>query len=116
MPGGIHPPHAVVATWPRPNFVDPIKHSHATAGVMTVLGIAVVGTVLARLWARAVVQRRAGLDDWLMLVSLVPTIGLIIGTVIGMLIRGGLVAKTNKCKQTRDSSIAISGTTNRQNG
>ncbi|KAJ4305542.1 hypothetical protein N0V90_001073 [Kalmusia sp. IMI 367209] len=38
-----------------------------------------IGTVVARMWARVTIQHRAGLDDWLMLVSLAPTIGLIIG-------------------------------------
>ncbi|KAF2134719.1 integral membrane protein [Dothidotthia symphoricarpi CBS 119687] len=83
MSGGIHPPPEVVASWPNPNFVSPATHSYATVVLLAVFGPLTLLAVFARIWARAVIQRKSGLDDWVMLASLVPTTALLIAVGIG---------------------------------
>lgn len=70
MPGGIHPSAAVVASWPKPNYENPISRT----GLVPVLVLFTVLSVLmvsARLVVRGYMQRNMGVDDWLILVGMV---------------------------------------------
>ncbi|KAF1831226.1 hypothetical protein BDW02DRAFT_591285 [Decorospora gaudefroyi] len=72
------PPLDVILQWPTPNYDDPVTRSQAVLIVSCVLGAFMFLVVGARLWARAIIQRNAGLDDWIMLAAMIPTIALTI--------------------------------------
>ncbi|OCL09519.1 hypothetical protein AOQ84DRAFT_264547, partial [Glonium stellatum] len=69
MPGGIHPPPSVIASWPKPNYITPDTRGPGVAVVAGIFGALAFATVSARLWARAIVQRNVGIDDYLMVVA-----------------------------------------------
>jgi len=71
MPGGIHPPLSVIASWPHPNYVDPVTRGNGALVLCTFFGVIVAMAFGARLWARFVILRNAGIDDWLMIAALV---------------------------------------------
>ncbi|KAH6877950.1 hypothetical protein BKA58DRAFT_85959 [Alternaria rosae] len=73
---GLLPPVSVFAAWPRPNYEDPVTRSKAVLITSCTLGSIMLATVGARLWARAVIQKNSGIDDWIMLAAMIPTIGL----------------------------------------
>lgn len=74
MGGGVHPPLSVVLTWPTPNYVDPVTRGwEVPIMCMVLFGIAFI-VVLARLWARLVLQQNAGLDDLFIVFSMVGCI------------------------------------------
>lgn len=83
MPGGVRPPASAIAAWPDPNYINPETHGNGGFIALVILSPLTLITVLARVYARAVVQRKAGVDDWLMLASLVPTAGVAIGIGLG---------------------------------
>ena len=83
MPGGIHPPLEVMATWPTPNYVDPQTRSKTVLIFACVLGPLSLGLLLVRLWVRVHLQRTAGWDDWLMLIAILPMIAVTIACPLG---------------------------------
>jgi hypothetical protein len=70
---GLLPPVSVLTNWPLPNYDDPVTRSKAVLITSCALGSVMLATVGARLWARAVIQRNSGIDDWLMLAAMVRT-------------------------------------------
>jgi hypothetical protein len=80
---GLLPPLSVIIQWPTPNYEDPVTRSKAVLITSVVLGTIMVAVVGARMWARAVIQRNAGLDDWIMVAAMIPTIGLTVTTCLG---------------------------------
>ena len=82
--GGLNPPPKVVASWPKPNYIDPITHNWAGSIVVLVaLAISIV-IFIARIWARLVVSKNAGLDDLIMSFAMIALIGTTIAVVLGM--------------------------------
>ncbi|ORY11708.1 hypothetical protein BCR34DRAFT_513451 [Clohesyomyces aquaticus] len=75
MPGGIHPPLEVVLSWPAPNYINPETRGKGVLIVACIFGPLSTALLLARLWARIRIQRNTGLDDWLMVLALLPIIG-----------------------------------------
>jgi hypothetical protein len=71
MPGGIQPPVEEMLKWPKSNYENPLTRPHYVLVTACVLGPLTVAMLFARLWVRVRMQRNAGLDDWLMLASLV---------------------------------------------
>lgn len=71
MPGGLYPPESVTASWPTPNYVNPVTESHSNAVILALLGTLSLFVVSARMVIRFFIQRNAGLDDYLMLAALV---------------------------------------------
>jgi len=65
MPGGIHPPVAVVTSWPEPNFVNPETHSNTYVVVVILSMVITLVVIFVRLWARAKVRRSVEIDDYL---------------------------------------------------
>jgi hypothetical protein len=65
------PPPEVVASWPRPNYVNPETRGPdlIVAGVIT-LTVAVTCLVL-RMYVRLRIMRKTELDDWVMVVATV---------------------------------------------
>ena len=74
MPGGPNPPLAVVASWPPPNYVNPEGRGKVTSYIAYVLSPITFFVIFTRLWVRFYQQRNAGVDDWLMIASLVNII------------------------------------------
>jgi hypothetical protein len=75
---GLFPPLTVMLSWPPANYTDPTRRSKAvliTACILAPLTLLIVG---ARTWARAVIQRNFGIDDWIMVFAMIPTMGLAI--------------------------------------
>ncbi|EMD63770.1 hypothetical protein COCSADRAFT_144159 [Bipolaris sorokiniana ND90Pr] len=72
---GVLPPLEVLAKWPAPNYDDPITRPKVVPALAGVLGTIMIIVVAARTWARFFVQRNGGLDDWIILLAMIPTIG-----------------------------------------
>ena len=73
MPGGLHPPLTVIASWPTANYVNPVSHGNALFVITVVTLVLVPIVVSARLWARFVVLRKPGWDDFLLCFAMVCT-------------------------------------------
>jgi len=71
MAGGVSPPISVILTWPAANYVNPVKRGHGILIMSCILGPLAYSMVGARIWVRAYMQKKAGLDDWLMLAAMV---------------------------------------------
>ncbi len=69
MPGGKNPPKSVIKTWPKPNYVNPETTGGETMIIAIVLGVIGTIVVFARLYARFIVIRRPGIDDYLIIVA-----------------------------------------------
>lgn len=65
------PPAEVLATWPKPNYVDPVERGPALMIVeLTLFPIALI-CVIVRLWIRIGWLHKSWWDDWLMVVAVV---------------------------------------------
>jgi hypothetical protein len=71
MAGGIHPPVDVILSWPTPNYVNPHTRGWELVIICIVLYALALFAVIARLWARFMIQRNAGADDALILAAMV---------------------------------------------
>jgi hypothetical protein len=71
MHGDFVPPLEQWTKWPIPNYDNPPTQSKYVLTLSCILGPITVSMLLGRLWVRVRMQRNAGLDDWLMLASLV---------------------------------------------
>ncbi|PVH99824.1 hypothetical protein DM02DRAFT_710258 [Periconia macrospinosa] len=74
MPGGFHLPLEFIASWPVPNYVNPVTRPMATSLIAGIFGPITLCLVFARLWVRLLMQRNGGLDDWLMIASVVSAL------------------------------------------
>jgi hypothetical protein len=64
-------PTSIILSWPKPNYVDPVTEGPALMLVGIILsGIAIL-LVAARIYSRLFITRAPGIDDLLILVSLV---------------------------------------------
>ena len=65
------PPFSVLASFPTPNYTNPITHGPALTAVNAIfLGLATVA-LAGRLYARGFVKERLGLDDFLICLAYV---------------------------------------------
>lgn len=71
MPGGFHPPPSVIASWPKPNYVDPVTKGKGLFAVSLVLCIIAIILVGARIYIRSRIQRQLGWDDYFLALGLV---------------------------------------------
>jgi hypothetical protein len=71
MPGGIHPPAAVFLAWPKPNYINPELRDWSLGAAIVILLSLTVTIVCARLWARIIIQRNAGIDDTIIVIAMV---------------------------------------------
>lgn len=83
MPGGFNPPPSVLASWPEPNYIDPVTRGYALIICLAVFLFIALLALAARIWARFVLVRQAGLDDLLAIFAAIPTIGLTVTVVLG---------------------------------
>ncbi|KAF2120322.1 hypothetical protein BDV96DRAFT_567058 [Lophiotrema nucula] len=86
--GGLIPPSSVLTQWPAPNYVDPETRSWAAPVVCIVFLALAFGVYVLRMWARLVIAKNAGLDDWLMSAAMIPLVGSTIAVVLGITIYG----------------------------
>ncbi|KAF2741723.1 hypothetical protein M011DRAFT_318559 [Sporormia fimetaria CBS 119925] len=82
--GGLHPPPSVVLSWPRPNHVNPETRGSAAPYTLIILLVLTLIVYTARMWARLVVAKNAGLDDALMSVAMILVVGSTIAVVLGI--------------------------------
>ncbi|KAJ5663398.1 hypothetical protein N7507_004129 [Penicillium longicatenatum] len=76
------PPVAVMASWPTPNYVDPVTRGHGVLIVNIVcISLAFVVTLL-RLYTRLRITSTAGIDDILIIIGLVFAIAMVAVTSI----------------------------------
>ena len=83
MPGGVHPPLSVIASWPTPNYKNPTTSGWELVVTSVVLGTLAIVTVAARLYARIVLIGKAGWEDWLIVIAMVSA-RIFAGSSIGM--------------------------------
>ncbi|KAK3113861.1 hypothetical protein LTR53_008436 [Teratosphaeriaceae sp. CCFEE 6253] len=76
------PPLPVLLTWPTPNYDDPVTHGPALLIVNIVCISLVIAAVLGRLWSRLVVKQWFGVDDSLILLALLFTVGMTIVVIL----------------------------------
>jgi hypothetical protein len=69
MPGGIHPPLEVIASWPTPNFDNPEMRGWGLVITTTIITTLSVAIVAARIIARSK-SRNMGIDDWIIIASM----------------------------------------------
>ena len=82
MPGGLHPPLSVIATWPAP-ATDPVLRSDFSWIICIVFMVLTAIVVAIRLWTRYFIQRRVNLDDYLILAAFFFTLGMGISICLG---------------------------------
>jgi hypothetical protein len=73
---GLLAPVSVIVGWPPANYIDPPTRSNAILVTACILGPLTLFIVSARLWARFIIQRNPGLDDYLIALALIPIAGL----------------------------------------
>jgi hypothetical protein len=72
MPGGLHPPIAVILSWSsKVNYIDPPTRGWSMVILCTVLLTCTYIVVGMRLWARLVVAKSGGIDDALIIFNMV---------------------------------------------
>lgn len=81
--GGLHPPSSVIASWPRPNYVNPETRGWAGPIILIIFGALATAMYAARMWARLLVSKNAGLDDILVSIAMIPLLGLTVSAVLG---------------------------------
>jgi len=83
MPGGLHPPISVIASWPRANLRDPSVRSD-TFSIVIIFFLVLSGlTVGARLWARGVIQRNFAPEDYMIIGAFLCALAMASASVLG---------------------------------
>lgn len=67
-------PASVAATWPAPNYVDPVTKGPALQVLSILLLVITISVIALRVYARAYLLRSFGTDDWLITICLLPAI------------------------------------------
>ena len=70
----MHPTAEVIASWPAPNYVNPVTRGWALTVVNILFIILVFLVAGARFYTRLRITRSWGLDDWMIAISLVSCI------------------------------------------
>ncbi|KAM0802195.1 hypothetical protein BDR22DRAFT_140645 [Usnea florida] len=72
----VHPTKEIIESWPAPNFVDPVTRGPGLTIVNAIFITLVLVVVGLRYYTRLRITKSFGLDDWVIGVSLVPTLAL----------------------------------------
>ncbi|EXJ80174.1 hypothetical protein A1O1_08316 [Capronia coronata CBS 617.96] len=83
MVNTLHPPASVIASWPRPNYIDPSTRGPALEYVCIIFSALAIFIVTARLYSRLLITRAPGLDDLLAVFALLFSIALSVLVIIG---------------------------------
>ncbi|KFZ07394.1 hypothetical protein V501_06489 [Pseudogymnoascus sp. VKM F-4519 (FW-2642)] len=79
------PPPEVMATWPEPNYIDPVRRGNESIIIQAVLVALVVLFVSIRLYARlAITKAGIGLDDVLIVIAAIVGLGLTAGVILAI--------------------------------
>lgn len=81
--GGLHPPPDVILNWPPPNRINPEERGWEGPIALIIILVITVIVFIARIWARLMVSKNAGMDDLVMGISMLPLIGLSIASILG---------------------------------
>lgn len=65
------PPSSVLASWPTPNYIDPVTHGPANIVVIPLLLAFVFLFLCIRFYTRLLITRGFGVDDILVLLAFV---------------------------------------------
>ena len=76
-------PPEVIASWPKPNTVNPETHGPGLMIVSSVLSAVAIAVVATRLYARFVITRAPGIDDALIVLAVVFGVALSVLVMIG---------------------------------
>ncbi|KAJ5481161.1 hypothetical protein N7539_007055 [Penicillium diatomitis] len=76
------PPKAIMATWPKPNYVNSESRGHGVAYVNAIFTFLALVVVMLRMYARAWITYSVGVDDWLIFAALIFTIGMVAVTTL----------------------------------
>lgn len=68
-----YPTPQELASFPKPNYVDPITRRPLIVGVMGIMTVAVMLIMSCRLYSRTVLVYAIGWDDWIMLLATVSS-------------------------------------------
>ncbi|KIV85503.1 hypothetical protein PV11_01194 [Exophiala sideris] len=79
----LHPPASVIATWPKPNYINPQNRGPALEYVCIVLAAVGTAIVTARIYSRLFITKAPGFDDLLIVLALFFLIALSVLVVIG---------------------------------
>ncbi|KAH7357490.1 hypothetical protein BKA66DRAFT_500989, partial [Pyrenochaeta sp. MPI-SDFR-AT-0127] len=82
--GGLYPPSSVINSWPRPNHTNPETRGWATPVILIALLLFTVIIYSARMWARLMVAKNAGLDDLLISIAMILVVGSTISVILGI--------------------------------
>ncbi|PQE15390.1 integral membrane protein [Rutstroemia sp. NJR-2017a BVV2] len=69
------PPAYVLASWPKPNYVDPVTHGYGNVVMNIVLYLILCMFLSLRIWTRTRLRASFGADDVMILLAMVPTTG-----------------------------------------
>ncbi|RDW87268.1 hypothetical protein BP5796_02962 [Coleophoma crateriformis] len=67
------PPESVIASWPTPNFVDPVVRGNAVVLMNLIFYPILLTVIVLRSVTRCFISRSFGLDDYLIIAALFPT-------------------------------------------
>ncbi|KAH7348802.1 hypothetical protein BKA65DRAFT_268044 [Rhexocercosporidium sp. MPI-PUGE-AT-0058] len=67
------PPASVIISWPAPNYKDPVTTGPSNVVITCIFYPLVCVIIWIRCYTRLRISRSFGLDDWLILASMVPT-------------------------------------------
>jgi hypothetical protein len=76
-------PISILLSFPKPNYIDPETRGWTGSVIMIIAITVTIAVFTARIWARTIVSRNFGLDDFLMSITMVPTVGLTVAAVLG---------------------------------
>ncbi|KAH7067240.1 hypothetical protein BKA63DRAFT_581953 [Paraphoma chrysanthemicola] len=79
------PTPAEFASFPTPNYVDPITRRPVAIGIIIPATVLVVTAISCRFYSRTVIVRTLGWDDWIMLLAAILCVGSNIMIIVAML-------------------------------
>ena len=72
--GGLHPPPEVLKSWPAPNHINPEERGWAAPVALVVVLVITFLVYFARIWARTVISKSAGLDGYVRIYNVVKAV------------------------------------------
>lgn len=81
--GGLYPPSSVLLSWPQPNHANPETRGWTVPIALIVLLAITLIVYSARMWARLIVAKNAGLDDLLVSLAMILVVGSTIAVILG---------------------------------
>ncbi|KAL3422759.1 integral membrane protein [Phlyctema vagabunda] len=83
------PPLDVLATWPTPNYINPVTRGSANTILNLILFPIVIFIVVLRVYSRTRLSKNFGADDALIVCAVLPTAGFMVLSLLGQLVYHG---------------------------